>query len=51
MKRPSERWSIVMAAIAVAAGVRAEIWMIEVPSLIRSVWAPHQASGVRASEP
>ncbi len=40
-----------IAAIAVAAGVRADICMIAVPSLTRSVAAPHQASGVRASEP
>ena len=51
MKRPPERWSSVIAAIAVAAGVRADIWMIAVPSLMRSVWAPYQASGVSASEP
>ena len=51
MKRPPERWSIVIAAIAVAAGWRAEICTIAVPSLMRSVEAPHQASGVRQSEP
>ena len=51
MNRPPERWSSDIAAIAVAAGVRADICMIPVPSLIRSVWAPHQASGVTASEP
>ena len=51
MKRPFDRWSIVIAAIAVAAGVRADICMIAVPSLSVSVAAPHQASGVRASEP
>ena len=51
MKRPPERWSIVIAAIAVAAGVRADICMIAVPSLTVSVAAPHQASGVSASEP
>ena len=51
ISRPPERWSSVIAAIAVAAGVRAEIWTIAVPSLIRSVAAPHQASGVSASEP
>ena len=32
MKRPPERWSIVIAAIAAAAGVRADICMIAVPS-------------------
>lgn len=37
--------------MAVAVGVRAEIWATAVPSLMRSVRAPHQASGVRASEP
>ena len=34
MNRPPERWSSVIAAIAVAAGVRADICMIAVPSLI-----------------
>ena len=51
MKRPPERWSSVIAAIAVAAGVRAESWTMPVPRRMRSVCAPHQASGVRASEP
>ena len=51
MKRPPERWSSDIAAIAVAAGWRADICTIAVPSLIRSVFAPHQASGVRPSEP
>ena len=50
-KRPPERWSIVIAAIAVAAGWRADICVIAVPSRIRSVCAPHHASGVRPSEP
>ena len=50
-KRPPLRWSIVIAAIAAAAGRRALICMIAVPSLTRSVWAPHHASGVSASEP
>ena len=49
--RPPLRWSSVIAAIAVAAGVRAEICTIEVPSLICVVDAPHQASGISASEP
>ena len=40
----------VSAAIAVAAGARRSC-MIDVPSLIRSVCAPHQASGVSASDP
>ena len=50
MKRPPERWSMVIAAIAAAAGWRADICMIAVPS--RTFWwRPHQASGVRTSEP
>lgn len=40
-----------MAVVAVEAGVRAEIWVIEVPSLIRFVAAPHQAKGVKQSDP
>ena len=40
-----------MAAMAVAAGVRADICMMAVPSLIWLVRAPHQASGVKASDP
>jgi hypothetical protein len=40
-----------MAVMAVDAGVRAEIWVIAVPSLTRSVWDPHQASGVKQSDP
>ena len=32
MKRPPQRWSIVIAAIAAAAGWRADICMIAVPS-------------------
>ncbi len=51
MKRPFERWSSVIAAIAAVAGVRADICMIAVPSLSVVVLAPHQASGVSASEP
>ena len=51
MNRPPERWSSVSAAIAIAVGVRAEIWQIDVPSLMRDVCAPHHASGVSASEP
>ena len=39
------------APIAVAVGVRAESCTTEVPSLIFDVWAPIQASGVKASEP
>ena len=51
MKRPPERWSIVIAAIAVAAGWRADICTIAVPSFSALVEAPHHASGVRQSEP
>ena len=40
-----------MAAMAIAVGVRAGIWQMPVPSLMRLVWEPYQASGVRASEP
>ena len=42
-----------LAAVAFtgAAGCRADIWTIAVPSLMRSVEAPHHASGVRQSEP
>ena len=40
MKRPFDRWSIVIAAIAIAAGVRAESWAIPVPSFRVSVDAP-----------
>jgi hypothetical protein len=49
--RPSDRWSRVIAAIPSAVGVRAGIWQIPVPSLMRLVCDPYQASGVRASEP
>ena len=51
MKRPPLRWSIVIAAIAVAVGRRALICMIVVPSLTFSVCEPHHASGVSASLP
>ena len=51
IRRPRERWSSVSAAIAVAAGVRALICTIAVPSRIRDVCAPIHASGVKASEP
>jgi hypothetical protein len=51
MKRPPERWSMVMAAMADAAGVRADICMIAVPSRTFSVAAPHHARGVSTSEP
>ena len=51
MKRPPLRRSRVMAAMASAVGVRAGIWQMPVPSFIRVVWEPYQASGVRASDP
>jgi hypothetical protein len=41
----------VIAVIAVDAGVRAEIWVIAVPSLMVLVRDPHQASGVKQSDP
>ena len=40
-----------MADIAVIAGWRADICVIAVPSLSDEVCCPHQASGVRPSEP
>lgn len=49
--RPPVRWSRVIAVIAVAAGVLAEICATEVPSLMREVRAPYQVSGVKASLP
>ena len=51
MTRPFERWSSVSRCIAIEVGARPDIWMIEVPSLIREVSRPHQASGVNASLP
>ena len=42
---------IIQSPMAGAAGVRADICIIAVPSRIRSVRDPHQASGVSASEP
>ena len=51
MKRPPVRWSSVMAVMAVDAGVRAEIWVMAVPSCTRVVALPHHASGVKQSEP
>ena len=51
MNRPPERWSIVIAAIAAAAGWRADICMIAVPSRTFCVFDPHHASGVSTSEP
>ena len=49
--RPFEITSSVAAVIAVIAGVRAGIWKIAEPSLIRSVCPASQASTVAASEP
>lgn len=49
--RPPDRWSIVIADIAVIAGWRADIWVIAVPSFSFEVCAPHHASGVSPSEP
>ena len=49
--RPFEITSSVAAVIAVMAGVRAGIWKIAEPSLIRSVCPASQASTVAASEP
>jgi hypothetical protein len=40
-----------MAVIAVDAGVRADIWVMAVPSLTLWVALPHQASGVKQSDP
>src|SRR3954462_13339615 len=51
MNRPCEGGSSVSAAMAIAVGVRADSWQIDVPSLMRDVAAPHHASGVSASEP
>ncbi len=42
---------MVIAAIAAAAGWRADICMIAVPSRSFSVCDPHQASGEMQSEP
>ena len=42
---------MLMAVMAVIAGMRAGICMIAVPSLMVLVFAPIQASGVTASEP
>ena len=48
MNRPPERWSSVIAAIAVAAGVRADIWTMPVPRRMRSVLrAPPRQRGER----
>src|SRR3954465_14185534 len=50
-KRPPERWSIVIAAIAVAVGWRADIWVIAVPRRRRSVEGPPQAGGAGGAAP
>ena len=42
---------MVSACIAVAAGVRADSWQTDVPSLMREVCAPIQHSGEKQSEP
>jgi hypothetical protein len=49
--RPFERMSRVAAVIAVIAGVRAGIWKIPDPSLIRLVCDASQARIVAVSEP
>ena len=51
MNRPPDSWSIVAAVIAVIAALRAGIWRIPDPSLIRVVPAASHASTVAASEP
>jgi uncharacterized cupredoxin-like copper-binding protein len=51
MKRPPERWSRLMAVIAVIAGVRAGICMMAVPTRIFVVWARIQVAVVTASLP
>ena len=50
-KRPPDRWSMVRAAMPIAVGVRADSWHSAVPRRTRSVCEPHQARGVRASDP
>jgi hypothetical protein len=51
MTRPSDRCCRVCIAMAVAAGVRALIWVMLWPSFIVVVRDPYQARGVSASEP
>ena len=51
MNRPPERWSRVSAVMAVATGVRADIWQTAVPSRAMVVCAPYHDSGVKQSEP
>ena len=48
MNRPPERWSSVIAAIAVAAGVRAESCAIDVPSLMRWSSRPTRRAASRS---
>ena len=49
--RPPDRWSSVIAAIAIAVGARADSCARFVPRRIFDVDAPHHASGVSASDP
>jgi hypothetical protein len=49
--RPLDSWSSVAAVMAVMPALRAGIWKIAEPSLIRDVPAASQASTVAASEP
>ena len=49
--RPLARWSRVSTCIAIDVGVRPDICTIDVPSRIRDVSRPHQANGVKASDP
>jgi hypothetical protein len=49
--RPSDRWSSVMACMAVEVGVRADICVTAVPSRMRDVRDPHHASGPNTSDP
>ena len=52
MNRPPDRWSRVIACLAVAVGVRAAVWTTAVPSRIRLVRAAAiRLSGVKAAEP
>jgi hypothetical protein len=51
MTRPWDRWSSVRACMAMLVGLRPDICTMLVPSRTRLVSRPHQASGVKASEP
>jgi hypothetical protein len=51
MNLPPDSWSIVAAVIAVIAALRAGIWNIPAPSLMRVVPAASHARTVAASEP